>query len=81
MAEPVPFPPEAEAYLSSLIGVSREGTIQADRCVMCPCEAKEFNDDESFQEYRRCGLCQHCQDRVFGPDPGPRPLPQMNPPI
>lgn len=81
MAEPTYKPPSVEAVLTHLAGQSRVDTIRADKCMMCPCEANEFNNDESFQEYRNSGMCQHCQDTIYGPDPGPAPLPQMNPPI
>src|SRR5882757_10107025 len=29
----------------------------------------EFYDDASFREYKISGLCQGCQDKVFGPRP------------
>ena len=46
---------------------------QADRvifgvCVTCPnaIEEKHFKDDISKQEYGISGMCQECQDSVFG---------------
>lgn len=36
------------------------------KCVMCNKDATEFRDDLSRKEYNLSGLCQQCQDGVFG---------------
>lgn len=35
-------------------------------CVACRREAEGFRDKLSAAEFRQSGLCQHCQDGVFG---------------
>jgi uncharacterized CHY-type Zn-finger protein len=35
-------------------------------CVVCGEPIKEFRDDLSKREYEISGLCQECQDEVFG---------------
>jgi len=54
-------------------GLEREANITAARCVMAKsghCEgtgsAEKFNDDISAREFKISGLCQACQDNVFG---------------
>jgi len=70
MATPSEKNPAIESFLSEIAGASREETIKADRClpppIGCGGEAKEFNDDLSRKEYTISGLCQKCQNEVFG---------------
>lgn len=35
-------------------------------CLDCGGDASEFKNDKSFKEYHISGLCQKCQDEVFG---------------
>lgn len=37
-------------------------------CVMCGKEAKEFRNEISVKEYKQSGICQKCQDEIFGED-------------
>lgn len=37
-------------------------------CVACYRDADMFRDGISRREYGISGLCQHCQDKVFGAD-------------
>jgi hypothetical protein len=71
MAEPSKKSPEIEAFLEATSG--RTTAIKSDRCVRKPigCEgpATEFRDELSKREYTISGLCQKCQDRLFGIDP------------
>jgi len=68
MAEPTQKAPEIEQFLEGAGG--RTTAIRADRCIRAPfgCggAAVEFQDDLSRREYRISGLCQKCQDSVFG---------------
>jgi hypothetical protein len=68
MATPTPKHP-AIADLLNKMG-NRSEAIYSDRCVDepygCAGPATEFRDDLSRREYRISGLCQKCQDRVFG---------------
>ena len=37
-------------------------------CPICKAEIKGFRDPLSIKEYRISGLCQACQDEMFGTD-------------
>jgi hypothetical protein len=57
------------SMLSSVFGVDRVETITEAFCVSCDSEnnnAASFRDDISRKEYAISGLCQSCQDDVFG---------------
>ena len=58
--------PEIEAMLSKLTGVSRVGAVAEASCVSCKGEASSFRDSLSQKEYSISGLCQSCQDNIFG---------------
>jgi len=70
MAIPSPKLPELEAFLEGIFGTAREASIMADRCVNppvgCAGPATEFRDEISKREFRISGLCQKCQDSIFG---------------
>ena len=72
MAEPTKKSPAIENTLTRLTGQSREDVIRSDKCMAAPygCggPAAEFRDELSAKEYRISGLCQQCQDSVFGPE-------------
>ena len=60
---------EIDAMLTSVFGVDRVKTISGGTCVSCDAEsiiATSFRDDISRKEYSISGLCQSCQDDVFG---------------
>lgn len=44
-------------------------------CPTCGKEYKGFVDDKSLAEYKISGMCQACQDSVFGKPELPRGLP------
>ena len=44
----------------------RSSAITTDTCAFCGGEASEFRDALSEKEYTISGLCQDCQDKVFG---------------
>jgi len=68
MATPTTKSPGMAALLERLSG--RTSAITADVCVAAPVgcggPATEFRDALSTKEYRISGLCQGCQDAVFG---------------
>ncbi|KKM03580.1 hypothetical protein LCGC14_1773010 [marine sediment metagenome] len=68
MATPTPKSPKIEELLESQF--SRTSAIEANRCVPepagCGKPIADFKDDLSEKEYRISGLCQICQDTVFG---------------
>lgn len=66
-----------EDFLTSLQGESRSAAIQdpaGPRCLRAPIGCgqplgnleEHFRDDLSLREYQISGLCQKCQDDVFG---------------
>ena len=62
-----PKSPEIEAFLTTLLGgVSRVGAVAESSCASCLCKVGEFKDAISEKEYTISGLCQSCQDRIFG---------------
>ena len=47
-------------------GRKRSDSIDKKVCVYCGQEIKGFKDALSEKEYQISGLCQRCQDEVFG---------------
>ena len=70
MARPSPKCPEIENFLEDLFGTARVANIMRDTCVNppsgCAGPAVEFRDELSKREFRISGLCQKCQDKIFG---------------
>lgn len=68
MARPSKKAKEIEDSLEELAG--RTSSIKEDKCVKkpigCGGPASEFKDDVSRREYTISGLCQKCQDDLFG---------------
>jgi hypothetical protein len=68
--KPSPKSPAMQSALDSMsknfFGRSRTEAIENDVCVDCGNPAKDFRDKISEREYTISGLCQKCQDRVFG---------------
>ena len=68
MAEPSKKAPGIEAFLNGLM--NRTEAIKGNKCVDppfgCAGPANEFRDALSAKEYAISGLCQKCQDEVFG---------------
>ena len=44
----------------------RHVAITTDQCVLCDEDASTFKDDASRREYTISGMCQVCQDSIFG---------------
>lgn len=70
MTSPSKKAPEIDALIAELFGGSRIESITANKCfpkpIGCGKPAVEFRDAVSHREYRISGLCQKCQDKVFG---------------
>lgn len=66
MPEPTHKSPEIENFLEGAFG--RTTAIHEARCSSCqdPVAMEDFRDDLSRKEYRISGLCQKCQDSVWG---------------
>jgi hypothetical protein len=60
--------PEIELLLANLTGVDRVKSIETGTCVSCGGDVLKtaFRDPLSFKEFTISGLCQPCQDEVFG---------------
>lgn len=64
--EPTPKSQGINNLIKGLMGKDREETIRNGLCMTCDNEAKEFKDQLSRKEYTISGMCQECQDKVFG---------------
>lgn len=66
--EPISRSPKLNKMLSSLMGKDIEQTIRDNKCMTCDCFVypDKFRDKTSKHEYTVSGMCQHCQDSVFG---------------
>ena len=64
--KPTTKAPEVEALITSITGVDRRSTIIKNSCAFCKTPNLNFRDELSSKEYRISGLCQNCQDSVFG---------------
>jgi hypothetical protein len=70
MAEPTKKAPGIEAFLEDISG--RSSAIKVDKCINpplgCGGPAVSFRNEISKREYGISGLCQKCQDAIFGAD-------------
>jgi len=48
--------------------IGGHNALGAGRCPTCSGEVTEFRDDLSIKEFSISGMCQSCQDSVFGSD-------------
>lgn len=67
MAEPTKKSEAVEKKIKETWGVDRVQSIRNDECAWCSKPASSFRDQASEKEYTISGLCQWCQDQVFGP--------------
>ena len=58
--------PEIDNLLTSMMGKSRQEAENRKECMTCSEPATEFRDDVSEREYQISGMCQDCQDKIFG---------------
>ncbi len=58
--------PVIDSLLSSLSGKNRYQVVKDGMCMTCEGQASFFRDAVSEDEYRISGMCQDCQDSVFG---------------
>jgi hypothetical protein len=70
MATPTKKSEEIEQAIASITGSDRRETIRQNVCVPAPIgcggPAIKFRDELSQREYTISGLCQKCQDSIFG---------------
>jgi len=58
--------PAVEDMIQRVFGVNRQHQILARECPMCGGDCAEFRDDLSRREFEISGMCQTCQDKIFG---------------
>jgi hypothetical protein len=63
-----PKAPAIDALLMAITGRSRVDAVDSLTCATCGQDAqnKSFRDPLSWKEYTISGMCQSCQDSVFG---------------
>ena len=68
MPEPTKKSESVDRVLKHIWGKDRVETIRAGLCMMCNNEfiSENFRDELSEKEYTISGLCQECQDEIFG---------------
>jgi len=64
MATPSNKSPQLTDFLEQTMG--RTTAIKSDTCATCGKPATQFKDDLSRREYTISGMCQACQDEIFG---------------
>lgn len=64
--EPSQKSPEIEKMIKDTFGIDRRKSIEEGVCAWCKKPAKEFRDENSKTEFKISGLCQPCQDEVYG---------------
>lgn len=68
--EPTKKAKDIENFLENVY--SRTSSIKSNRCIPPPIGCgkevtlKSFRDELSIREYKISGLCQQCQDEIFG---------------
>ena len=65
VANPTPKSPAVDTAIAAIAGVDRRASILHDMCVFGH-DADSFRDALSAREYTISGMCQQCQDEVFG---------------
>lgn len=58
--------PEIDLMLQAFTGKSRVATIENDDCMTCSNPDVNFRDAQSRKEYTISGMCQACQDDIYG---------------
>jgi hypothetical protein len=58
--------PAIDALLTNLSGRDRIASVSGNTCAWCRGPADNFRDELSIREYLISGLCQNCQDKIFG---------------
>jgi len=63
---PTPKAPAIDNLLTKLNGISRQDAARQRVCATCRKPVTGFKDALSVKEYRISGMCQTCQDQMFG---------------
>ncbi|MBD36251.1 MAG: hypothetical protein CL512_05730 [Actinobacteria bacterium] len=59
---------QVDHAITAIFGFDRKENIKAKQCVFCgtQVELDSFKDEVSLKEFHISGMCQPCQDKVFG---------------
>lgn len=68
MVEATPKAYGIDSFLGQMMGKDRVETIADNKCMTCDNPNTVFRDELSKKEYTISGMCQDCQDKVFGND-------------
>ncbi len=66
VVEPTFKSDEVESVLNKIFGRSRSKSIKNSTCIKCKDTELSFVDELSAIEFTISGLCQTCQDDLFG---------------
>ena len=61
--------PKIDEFITNALGIQRKKSIQKEICSLCHKKINpeiDFRDNLSLKEYRISGMCQECQDKIFG---------------
>lgn len=64
--KPTEKAPQMDSFIEAVAGKNRRTTIESQKCMTCDSPNMQFRDALSRQEYAISGMCQNCQDSVFG---------------
>jgi len=64
--QPTEKSPQIDEFLKAITGRDRTQSIKENKCNLCGGEAISFRDVLSTREYAISGMCQRCQDDIFG---------------
>ena len=67
--EPTQKSGEIDQFITKATGIQRRESIKKEVCSICHKKVDleiDFRDRISLKEYSISGMCQECQDKVFG---------------
>ena len=64
--EPTKKEPAIDELLTSFTGKSRVVQVKTGGCMTCETPNIQFRTELDVKEYSISGMCQNCQDEVFG---------------
>lgn len=66
--QPTEKSPGIDSFIETLMGKNRVETIKENLCMTCNSPVGAFRNALSAKEYSISGMCQKCQDSIFGED-------------
>jgi hypothetical protein len=60
--------PQIDKVITAIFGIDRKASIENKTCATCGMEVKSdsFKNEISLKEFHISGMCQTCQDGIFG---------------